>query len=275
MPESKVTAVVGESGSGKTLTGLAVMGLLHKATFNVSQESQILFNEKNLLHCSEEDLRELRGKKISMIFQDAGASLNPVLNVGAQISAPLMEHYFLSKKLAWKRAVELLDEVGVPSPVTRAKALPFELSGGQQQRVMIAAAIACGPELLIADEPTSSLDVTVQRQIIDLLLNLQAKRGMTLLFISHDLGIVSEIADRVVVMRRGEVVEEGTKNEVIFSPRDTYTQALVNSRINMVRTQTGKIRNTPPHCIIGLRCWNHETLLKITEFVVISDRNKF
>ena len=243
VPDAKVTAIVGESGSGKTLTGLAIMGLLPNGAFLGSPNSQILFKGENLLNFNENELRKLRGKTISMIFQDAGASLNPVVTVGKQIAKPLIEHFGFSKRQAWERAVDLLDEVGIPAPKSRANAFPHQLSGGQQQRVMIAAAVACEPELLIADEPTSSLDVTVQRQILDLLLNLRSKRGMTLLFISHDLAVVSEISDRVVVLCRGEVKEEGSKNSVMQSPRDSYTRSLIDSRLNMISAQVNGLNN--------------------------------
>jgi len=244
VPEGKVTAIVGESGSGKTLTGLSIMGLLPSEVSLGSENGRIIFHGENILHLAEKELRLLRGKAISMIFQDAGASLNPVITVGEQIAQPLMEHFGLSKRQAWNRAVELLDEVGIPFPALRAKAFPHQLSGGQQQRVMIAAAVACKPKLLIADEPTSSLDVTVQRQILDLLLNMREQLGMTLLFISHDLAVVSEIADFVVVMCKGKVREEGARDDVLFSPRDSYSRALIDSRFHMVHSQATELKNS-------------------------------
>ena len=221
-PEGRVTAIVGESGSGKTLTALAVMGLLPKGQIRVSPGSNIYFKERNLVGLPEQEICNLRGKEIAMVFQDAGACLNPVLPVGKQVVEPLMQHLGLSKREAHNRAIDLLDEVGIPSPAMRAKAYPHELSGGQQQRVMIAMAISCEPKLLIADEPTSALDVTVQRQILDLIARLQREHALSIVFITHDLGVVAEIADRVVVMRQGVIKEQGSKDEVLFSPTDCF-----------------------------------------------------
>lgn len=233
VPEGCVTAIVGESGSGKTLTALAVMGLLPKGLMRVSPGSNIYFKDRNLVGLPEQEMCSLRGKEIAMVFQDAGACLNPVLSIGKQIAEPLMQHFGLSSQAAHNRAIELLHEVGIPSPDIRVKAYPHELSGGQQQRVMIAMAISCKPKLLIADEPTSALDVTVQRQILDLIARLQKELALSVVFITHDLGVVAEIADQVVVMRQGVIKEQGGKDEVLFSPKDPYTQDLIASRIRL------------------------------------------
>jgi peptide/nickel transport system ATP-binding protein len=230
VPEQGVTAIVGESGSGKTLTALALMGILPRERIRLSPSSRVYFYDKMLSGLPEGELCRIRGKDIAMIFQDAGACLNPVLPIGVQIAEPLIQHLGLTKKEALSRAEYLLNEVGISSPIMRAKAYPHELSGGQQQRVMIAMAISCGPKLLIADEPTSSLDVTVQRQIIDLLVRLQRDHALSIIFISHDLGLVEEIADRVIVMHQGVIKEQGNKNEILFSPSDPYTQSLIASR---------------------------------------------
>ncbi len=233
VPEGRVTAIVGESGSGKTLTALAVMGLLFKGQIRVSTGSNIYFRDRNLVGLSEQEMCSLRGKEIAMIFQDAGACLNPVLSIGKQIAEPLMQHLGLSRQEAYSRAIELLYEVGIPTPAMKVKAYPHELSGGQQQRVMIAMAISCKPKLLIADEPTSALDVTVQRQILDLIARLQKELTLSIVFITHDLGVVAEIADQVVVMRQGIIKEQGSKDEVLFSPKDLYTQDLIASRARL------------------------------------------
>jgi peptide/nickel transport system ATP-binding protein len=233
VPEGGITALVGESGSGKTLTALAVMGLLPKGSMRVLPGSNIYFKDQNLVGLPEKKMCSLRGKEIAMVFQDAGACLNPALPIGKQIAEPLMQHMGLSRQEAYSRAVDLLHEVGIPSPDNRVKAYPHELSGGQQQRVMIAMAISCEPRLLIADEPTSALDVTVQRQILDLIVRLQREHSLSVVFITHDLGVVAEIADRVIVMRQGEIKEQGDKSEVLFSPTDPYTQALIASKVHL------------------------------------------
>jgi peptide/nickel transport system ATP-binding protein len=233
VPEGGITAIVGESGSGKTLTALAVMGLLPTGQMRVAPGSNIYFRDQNLVGLPEQEMCNLRGKGIAMVFQDAGACLNPVLTIGKQIAEPLMQHMGLTRQEAYGRAVDLLREVGIPSPDIRVKAYPHELSGGQQQRVMIAMAIACEPKLLIADEPTSALDVTVQRQILDLIVRLQREHALSVVFITHDLGVVAEIADRVIVMRQGVIKEQGGKDEVLFSPTDPYTQALIASKVRL------------------------------------------
>lgn len=233
VPDGRVTAIVGESGSGKTLTALAVMGLLPKGQMRVLPGSKIFFKDRNLVGLPEQEMCSLRGKEIAMVFQDASACLNPVLSIGEQIAEPLMQHFGLSSQEAYNRAIELLHEVGIPSPAMRAKAYPHELSGGQQQRVMIAMAISCKPKLLIADEPTSALDVTVQRQILDLIARLQKELALSVVFITHDLGVVAEIADQVIVMRQGVIKEQGGKDEVLFSPTDPYTQDLIASRARL------------------------------------------
>lgn len=239
VPEGRVTAIVGESGSGKTLTALAVMGLLQKGQMRISPGSNIYFKERNLVGLPEKEMRNFRGKSIAMVFQDVGSCLNPVLTVGTQVAEPLMQHFGLSRREACNRAIDLLREVEIPSPDIRAKAYPHELSGGQQQRVMIAVAIACGPKLLIVDEPTSALDVMVQKQILDLIARLQREHALTVIFITHDLGIVAEIGDQVVVMHQGVIKEQGDKDEVLFSPKDPYTRDLIASKVRL-----GKKRET-------------------------------
>lgn len=224
----KTTCVVGESGSGKSLTALSVMGLLSKqlqltsgkVLFNDSQ-----FGELDLTKLDEASLRKIRGAKIAMIFQEPMTSLNPVLTVGYQIGESLTAHLGLKGLVLTTKIASLLEMVGIPP--NRANSYPDELSGGQRQRVMIAMSIACEPRLLIADEPTTALDVTVQAQILKLLDELKTRMNMGMLFITHDFGVVADIADNVVVMFRGEIVESGTKDEVLGNPQHPYTQALL------------------------------------------------
>lgn len=231
----QITAIVGESGSGKTLSALAIMRLLPRAGMRVAAGSCIEFKGMDLLGLSENEMRRLRGSEMAMVYQDPSACLNPVLTVGRQIIELLIQHLELTKGQAWSRAGELLRDVGIDSPSGRLKAYPHELSGGQQQRVMIAMAIACQPELLIADEPTSALDVTIQRQIMDLIIRIKEERNLGVLFITHDLAVASDIADRVVVMRQGEVVEEGDSHAVLYAPKHPYTQSLIEARLRLDR----------------------------------------
>ncbi|MBL8282112.1 ABC transporter ATP-binding protein [Acinetobacter junii] len=230
IPKNKTVALVGESGSGKSVTSLAVMGLLPKGQSQISEQSQIRFEDKDLLNLSVAELRNICGKDIAMIFQEPMSSLNPVFTVGDQIAEVLRIHLGMGRKQARARVLELLKEVGIPSPDTKIDAYPSQLSGGQQQRVMIAMAIACEPKLLIADEPTTALDVTIQKQIIDLLESLRQRREMSILFITHDLALVGEIADEVIVMRHGEIRESGDAQQVLEQPNDVYTRALLHCR---------------------------------------------
>ncbi|NAR53877.1 ABC transporter ATP-binding protein [Acinetobacter haemolyticus] len=230
IPKNKTVALVGESGSGKSVTSLAVMGLLPKEQSRISEQSRIYFEDKDLLTLSVRELRDICGRDIAMIFQEPMSSLNPVFTVGDQIAEVLRIHLDMGRKQARTRVLELLKEVGIPSPETKIDAYPSQLSGGQQQRVMIAMAIACEPKLLIADEPTTALDVTIQKQIIDLLESLRQRREMSMLFITHDLALVGEIADEVIVMRHGEIRESGETKQVLEQPNDVYTRALLHCR---------------------------------------------
>ncbi|BAL98016.1 ABC transporter ATP-binding protein [Rubrivivax gelatinosus] len=227
VPENTTVALVGESGSGKSVTAMSVLNLLPE---NAERSGRILWRERDLLKTSLRDLQALRGKEIACVFQDPMSSLNPVFNVGQQLAEPLMRHLGLTRRQAWARAEELLGEVGIPEPKRRLLAYPHEMSGGQQQRVMIAMALACEPRLLIADEPTTALDVTIQRQVLELLGKLRERHRMSLLFISHDLGVVGEIADRVVVMRHGAIRETGPVAQIFAAPQDAYTKALLACR---------------------------------------------
>ena len=235
VPQNSTVALVGESGSGKSVTSLAILGLLPKENSQVLPGSEIMYGGRNLLGLNTTALRRLRGADISMIFQEPMTSLNPVFTVGFQLIEPLKLHMGLSPRAARKRAIDVLREVGIPAPERRINAFPSQLSGGQQQRVMIAMAIACEPKLLIADEPTTALDVTIQKQILDLIAQLQQRRQMSVLFITHDLAVVGEIADHVVVMQNGEIREKGTAKAVFEDPKDAYTKALLQCRPRLDR----------------------------------------
>ena len=231
VPANSTIALVGESGSGKSVTAMSVLNLLPD---NAERSGRVVYTKegqgKDLLKASLPELQAMRGKEIACVFQDPMSSLNPVFDVGQQLCEPLKRHLGLSGRQAIARAEELLGEVGIPEPKRRLKSYPHEMSGGQQQRVMIAMALACEPKLLIADEPTTALDVTIQRQIIELLAKLQAKHHMSVLFISHDLGLVGEIAQHVVVMRQGTIREQGPVAQIFATPQDDYTKALLACR---------------------------------------------
>jgi len=235
IPRNATVALVGESGSGKSVTSLSILGLLPKENASVLPGSEILYGGRNLVALDALELRKLRGADISMIFQEPMTSLNPVFTVGFQLGEVLRLHMGLSPGEARKRAIALLDEVGIPDPKYKINAFPSQMSGGQQQRVMIAMAIACEPKLLIADEPTTALDVTIQQQILDLIAALQQRRQMSVLFITHDLAVVGDIADHIVVMRDGEIREQGPAKDVFENPRDAYTKALLQCRPRLDR----------------------------------------
>ncbi len=227
VPENTTVALVGESGSGKSVTAMSIVNLLPD---NAERSGAITFRGKDMLAAPLGELQALRGREIACVFQDPMSSLNPVFTVGQQIVEPLMKHLGLGARQARTRSEELLAEVGMPEPKRRLAAYPHQLSGGQQQRVMIAMALACEPKLLIADEPTTALDVTIQRQILELLAGLKERHRMSMLFISHDLGVVGEISDHVVVMRNGIVREQGPVARIFAEPRDSYTKALLACR---------------------------------------------
>lgn len=228
IPKGKTVAIVGESGSGKSVTSLAIMRLLGSSSAQVSGE--ILFNGEDLLKLSEKKMRELRGNRISMIFQEPMTSLNPVYTVGDQVVEAIRLHQDISKEAAKARTIELFKQVGIPTPELKFKSYPHELSGGQKQRVMIAMAISCEPELLICDEPTTALDVTIQKQVLELLLDLQKKYKMSMMFITHDLGVVADLADDVVVMYRSQIKEHNDKLAIFNDPKHPYTRGLIACR---------------------------------------------
>ena len=243
LPENSTLALVGESGSGKSVTAMSILNLLPD---NAERSGHITFQGRDMIGQSLAQLQRLRGREIACVFQDPMTSLNPVFSVGEQLCEPLIKHLGLSRRAALDKAESLLQEVGLPEAKRRLRAYPHELSGGQQQRVMIAIAISCEPKLLIADEPTTALDVTIQRQIMELLATLKARHRMSMLFISHDLGVVGEIADHVVVMREGTVREQGPVAQIFSAPKDPYTQALLACRPTLTQ-RSARLRVIDDH----------------------------
>ncbi|MDA7418583.1 ABC transporter ATP-binding protein [Xenophilus arseniciresistens] len=231
--------VVGESGCGKSMTALTLLGLVPQPPGRVSG-GRVLFGDEDLLQVTPQRMREVRGNRISMIFQEPMTSLNPVFTVGEQIAESLRLHAGLDRAAAHARAIEMLRQVGIPAPDRRVHEYPHQLSGGMRQRVMIAIALACRPDILIADEPTTALDVTVQAQIFDLLRELQRERDTAILLITHDMGAVAEMADRVIVMYAGRVIEQGTTAQVLETPQHPYTQGLIACLPELGSSQQGE-----------------------------------
>lgn len=225
--QGEVVCIVGESGCGKSVTSLSIMRLLRRG--GAVTDGSVLFDGKNLLTMKEKELDQIRGDELTMIFQDPLTSLNPVFTVGSQITESIRTHMHLSKEEAGKRAVELLAQVGMPDAAGMMKKYPHTLSGGMRQRVMIAMALSCNPRLLIADEPTTALDVTIQAQIMMLLKELQQERNMSMILITHDIGLVANTADRVLVMYAGQIIEEGATEDIFNDPKHPYTQALLHT----------------------------------------------
>lgn len=259
----EIVAVVGESGSGKTVTCLSIIQLV-AARKSFKSEGSILFEGREIIGASESEMRRLRGKDIGMVFQEPMTSLDPVLTIGKQLDETLRAHLQLSAAQRRARCIELLHLVGIPEPEKRLKCYPFEISGGMKQRVMIAMALCCDPKLLIADEPTTALDVTIQAQILLLLRELREKLDMSIILVSHDLGVVANFAERVVVMYAGKVVEEGPTAEVIAHPLHPYTQGLIASiprmsqprsePLNVIPGNIPDISNMPSGCRFVPRC---------------------
>jgi len=262
VPKGKIIGIVGESGCGKTITALSIMRLLPNPPAYISG-GQIIFNNKNLVELSNDQLREIRGNDISMIFQEPTASLNPVFTVGDQIGEAIRTHQTVTRKEEYKRVIELLNLVGIPEPEKRYSNYPHEMSGGMCQRIMIAMALSCNPQLLIADEPTTALDVTVQAGILELIDNIRNDNGMSVILITHDLGIISEIADEVYVMYAGKIVEHANKFDLFKNPAHPYTKGLLSSipDINIdkddLKTIKGNIpspNSYPSGCRFNDRC---------------------
>ena len=226
--KGKTLGIVGESGCGKSVTSLSIMGLLDRPGRVTG--GKVLFNNKDLLNLNDSEMAQVRGRNIAMIFQEPMTALNPVLTIGEQIEEQILTHLKLDPKAAHERGVEMLNLVGIPSPRERYEAYPHQLSGGMRQRAMIAMAISCDPEFLIADEPTTALDVTVQAQILNLLQSLQQRLQMTMQFITHDLGVISEVADEVLVMYAGQAIERASSQDLFARPLHPYTTALIASR---------------------------------------------
>jgi len=250
LDRGKVLGIVGESGSGKSVTALTILGLTRDR--NTRFEGEVDYKGQNLLQMSESRLRDVRGNEIAMIFQDPMTSLNPVYNVGDQIVEAIMTHEGTTKKDARRRAVELLRQVGIPNAQQRASDYPHQFSGGMRQRAMIAMALSCNPDVLIADEPTTALDVTIQAQILELLDNLRADFDSSVILITHDLGVVAEVADEIIVMYAGRVVERGSKRDVFYDPQHPYTWGLLGSIPRLDRPKPKKlhsIEGTPPSLI--------------------------
>ncbi len=261
IPEGKTIGIVGESGSGKSVTSLAVMGLLQKPAAKIPQ-GEIFFNGQDILKYTDAQMRQIRGNQISMIFQEPMTSLNPVFKVADQIAETVRIHKNVSSKEAWELSIDLMNQVGIPSPSKSAHKYPHEMSGGQKQRVMIAMAIACGPKLLIADEPTTALDVTIQKQVLDLLCKLQEQYKMSTMFITHDLGVIGDMADDVVVMYRSNIVEKNNAEEIFHTAKHPYTKGLLACRpklganprrlltVSDFMDENGVEKNVPPERVI-------------------------
>ena len=253
--EGETLAVVGESGCGKSVTMMSLLQLIPVPPGEIASGSAV-FGGRDLLKASEREMEDVRGKAIAMIFQDPMTSLNPVLTIGKQIAEALLTHLPLDKEAAEKRAVELLEKVGIPEAARRLHAYPHQFSGGMRQRVMIAMALACAPSLLIADEPTTALDVTIQAQIVELVTGLRDQLHMAVIWITHDLGVVAGIADRVIVMYAGFIVEEASVDEIYEEPRHPYTMALLAAlpRVDRRRDRRLKsIRGAPPSLLVEPR----------------------
>ena len=252
--KGETLAIVGESGCGKTVTSKAIMGLLAASNTDIKKdgESAILFQGENLLNYGEKQMSQIRGKRISMIFQDPMTSLNPTMKIGDQIMESILIHQKVTKEEARKQALHMLELVKIPNAEERLKQYPFEFSGGMRQRAMIAVALACKPEILIADEPTTALDVTIQAQIMDLIGELQKELEMAVILVTHDLGVVASVADRIQVMYAGKIVERGTVKEIFYESTHPYTRALLNS-VPKIHTNNKEVlyslKGTPPDLI--------------------------
>lgn len=243
LQRGQTLAIVGESGSGKSVTSRAIMGIL--ATNGTVESGEIWYEGQNLLNLSEREWCSIRGRKIAMVFQDPLSSLDPIMEVGRQITEAMGE---IGRKAAKERALKLMEEVGITEPARRFHQYPFELSGGMRQRIVIAIALASDPEILICDEPTTALDVTIQSQILELINRLKRERGLSVLFITHDLGVVANVADHIAVMYAGKIVEQGTAEEIFYDPRHPYTWALLSSMPDLNTTDTLEaIPGTPPN----------------------------
>ena len=248
LKKGETLAIVGESGSGKSVTSKAIMGLL--AGNSIVEDGQIMYQNRDLLQIPEELFHEIRGSKISMIFQDPMSSLNPIVKIGKQITETLIFKMNMPRKIAQERAIELMREVGIPEPEKRYHQYPFQFSGGMRQRIVIAIALANNAEILICDEPTTALDVTIQAQILDLINKLKKEKNLSIIFITHDLGVVANVADRIGVMYAGKIVEIVTADDIFYDPRNPYTWALLSSMPSLATSEKlDAIGGTPPNMI--------------------------
>lgn len=246
--KGSVTAIVGESGCGKSVTSKSIMGLIRKPG-RISDDSQILFQGDNILEYTDKQWQNYRGQKCSIVFQDALTALNPTMNIGKQIVEKIRVHKKVSKKEAWQEGIRMLELVGIPNAEMRMKQYPHEFSGGMRQRVMIAIALTLNPELLIADEPTTALDVTIQADILEMMKDIQQTHGMSIILITHDLGIVANFATNIIVMYAGKVMERGSSEDIFYRPAHPYTEALLRAvpRLDMEDEQLETIEGTPPN----------------------------
>ena len=261
LEKGKVLGIVGESGSGKSVTAYSIMRILVEPGRITG--GQILFNGEDIVQYSEKEMRQFRGKRVSIIFQDPMTSLNPVYTIGNQLREAILLHTDRNREQANARALEMLQLVGVNDPEKRLKQYPYELSGGMRQRVMIAMALACEPDILIADEPTTALDVTIQAQILELMQDLQKKLGMAIIMITHDLGVIADMCDEIIVMYAGRVCERGTADEIFYNPRHEYTKGLLRSiprldthhaRLIPIAGSPVDLTNLPKGCAFASRC---------------------
>lgn len=260
--KGETLAIVGESGCGKSVTSQSIMRLIPNPPGKIVG-GEILFKGEDLIQLKEAELRKIRGANISMIFQDPMTALNPTLSIGEQIMEGIMQHEKLSRKQARRVAVEMLTLVGIPSPEERLKQYPHQFSGGMRQRIVIAMALICRPDVLIADEPTTALDVTIQAQILELFREIQKKTGVSIILITHDLGVVAQVADRIAVMYAGKIVELGSRREIFYQPKHPYTQGLLQSvpRLDIEKAELVPIPGSPPDlfsppvgCAFAARC---------------------
>jgi oligopeptide/dipeptide ABC transporter ATP-binding protein len=289
VPKGKTLGLVGESGCGKSVTAMSITRLVSPPGRIVGGE--VLLNGRNLVPLSDPEMRQVRGAQISMIFQEPMTALNPVLNVGFQIAEAVLAHERISKHEAWARAVEAMRAVSIPDAETRAKDYPHQLSGGMRQRIMIAMALVCNPALVIADEPTTALDVTIQAQILELLDSLREKYQLSLILISHDLGVIAEVAETVAVMYAGKIVEIGSAMDVFHNPKHPYTEGLLRSvprlgasagnsgrkdRLYAIEGMVPNLLNLPAGCSFAPRCYKRTVECTVSEIPLepVSDRHE-
>ena len=280
VPRGKTLGIVGESGCGKSVTAMSIMRVLPQPMGKILG-GEVAFDGQNLATIDPASMRNIRGNRISMIFQEPMTALNPVHRIGKQISEVLLQHKDISIKEAWDQSIEMLDKVGIPSPEIRVTEYAHQLSGGMRQRVVIAIALACGPELVIADEPTTALDVTIQAQILQLINDLQRDLGMSVILITHDLGVIAETCDEVCVMYAGRIVERASAKEVFANPRHAYTQGLLNSiprlngtpktELNTIDGMVPALKDLKPGCRFAPRSGRQHTEAELVERLPIKE----